>query len=273
MYAKKTFANSFNMYQHHQETINNVITSFKQDPHVLALVLGGSIAHGYAKPSSDVDIVIVVTNEEYLKRKKEHRLIYYNKELCTYPDGYVDGHYIDENYLTLVEGRGNEPTRYAFKDCQILFSNSDNITQLILNIGQFNQATKERNALRFYAQLQAWKWYFYEGKKHENPLLVSTAINNFILFASRVILNHNEMLYPYHKWLLHEVEKAPKKPEQLTHLFKRLLKTHKKKYIEEITAEIKKMRDWQLNDWDWPSYFMEDVETTWLTHEAYIADI
>lgn len=261
------------MFLHHQQTIDNVIAYFQKESGVLALVLGGSIAHGYAKKESDVDIMIVVDHLEYLQRKQSNTALFYNQELCSYPNGYVDGKYIDEDYLRLVAAKGNEPTRYAFKDCRILFSNSETVSSLIQEIVRFDFASKDAKANRFYAQTHAWKWYFYEGKKHRNDLLVATSINNFILFASRVVLNHNDMLYPYHKWLLKEVERAPLKPSNLLSLFNKLIKSHQAKYIEQIMLGIKQLRQWEQGDWDWPPYFLKDIEITWMEHEPYIADI
>ncbi len=60
---------------HHEESINNVVNYFQNDPEVEALILGGSLAHGFARPTSDIDVVIIVSDAHYAKRLSEGRLI------------------------------------------------------------------------------------------------------------------------------------------------------------------------------------------------------
>jgi predicted nucleotidyltransferase len=64
------------MYPHHSQTIQNVTAYFQRDPEVQALLLSGSIAHGFQSPTSDVDIMIFVS-EAVSKRTApffQHRL-------------------------------------------------------------------------------------------------------------------------------------------------------------------------------------------------------
>lgn len=261
------------VYAHHEASIKNLVNFFRHENNVEAVILGGSIAHGYATEVSDVDIMIVIPDAEYRERGRSNQLLFFNRELCTYVDGYVDGKYITEGYIQQVIEKGNEPTRYAFKDSEVLFSKSDELEKAIRRAAQFNMTTKEKNGQRFYAQLFTWKWYYAEGVKHENELLKMTALSNFTLYACRAILNHNEMLYPYYKWLFAEVEKAPEKPVRFIPKIQELLKTKNADLLEEITSDIKSMKDWGVADWEWSRYFLDDVETVWMRHEPFISDI
>ena len=45
---------------HHASTIHALVEAFRVDQSIRALVLGGSLAHGFARPDSDVDVTIVV---------------------------------------------------------------------------------------------------------------------------------------------------------------------------------------------------------------------
>ena len=49
------------MQPHHSKTIQNVKEYFERDPEVQALLLSGSIAHGFESSASDVDIMIFVS--------------------------------------------------------------------------------------------------------------------------------------------------------------------------------------------------------------------
>jgi len=46
------------MHLHHTQSIQNVTDYFQHDLEVLALLLGGSIPHGFETATSDVDIII-----------------------------------------------------------------------------------------------------------------------------------------------------------------------------------------------------------------------
>ncbi len=55
--------------------------------------------------NSDVDIVLVVTEEEYTRRVARDDLGYYNSEICEYPEGYVDGKIINEALTYHILGK------------------------------------------------------------------------------------------------------------------------------------------------------------------------
>ena len=56
------------MLKHHEESIRNLVSYYKDGEGVIAVILDGSIVHGNARPDSDIDAVIVVTEEEYETR-------------------------------------------------------------------------------------------------------------------------------------------------------------------------------------------------------------
>src|SRR3954462_3341700 len=124
------------MAPHHAASIRNLVAEFERDPAVLAVLLGGSLAHGFARPDSDIDVAIVLTAAEFQQRQQTGKLHYNNRTLCTY-DGYIDGKYMDEAFLRLVAARGSDPARYAFKDCRILFSRVAGLEDLLATIVRY----------------------------------------------------------------------------------------------------------------------------------------
>lgn len=261
------------LYPHHESTIENIRKEFISDDNVLAILVGGSIAHGYARKNSDVDIVFILTDKEYDRRKSDDNLLYFNRELCTYPDGYVDGKCVNLDYLRLVNEKGNEPTRYAFKDVFFIFCKDDSIKKLIERIPVFSDSAREDHARRFFAQLTAWKWFLSEGKKHKNRYLENLAVSNFVMYSCRLILNHNRLLYPFQKWLLKETEKAEHKPEKFMANIQKLLKNRNAKLMDKIYADLKNMKLCDFDETKWGTFFHKDIETTWMQHDPYIADL
>lgn len=132
---------------------------------------------------------------------------------------------------------------------------------------------KQENIARFLAQLEAWKWYSAEAFKHDNLYLLQHSVNNLVLFGGRLILAHNEMLYPYHKWFLKVLENAPHKPHDLLGLIDRMLKAPTADHIEEFYQSVKTFTDWGSDGRSWPSRFMEDSELNWLHGYTPVNDI
>src|SRR5512147_2929843 len=125
------------MYSHHSQTIQNVKEYFQREPEVLALLLSGSIAHGFEKPTSDVDIMIILSEADYQKHFQRGQVTFFNTELATYAGGYIDGKYISLDFVKQVMERGSEPARFAFEGCQVLFSRIEGFDQEIRKIGEY----------------------------------------------------------------------------------------------------------------------------------------
>lgn len=261
------------MYRHHEETIKNISEKLSKRNDVLGLLVGGSIAHGYETEISDVDIMILISDENYYIRKKSGDLHYWENDSCTYKDGYIDGKYICINFLKKVAECGSEPARFAFDGSIVAFSKIDGLQELINQIKTYPRKNKPENIKRFYAQLEAWKWYYYEALKHKNEYLLNISISNIVLFGGRLILAHNEILYPYHKWFLKAIESAKNKPEDFLLMIENIYTYKNEESIETFYKSITNYTTWEIGDFDWAAQFVVDSELNWLDGNVPIADI
>lgn len=261
------------MFPHHQATIQRTIGYFQAQPSVRALLLAGSIAHGFAEESSDVDVLMIVSEEEYRRRVASGELTFFNPELSTYPGGYVDGKFLSQSFLDQVEERGSEPARFAFADAQVLFSHIDGLDEQIRRIAQYPRAEKIDRISRFRAQLEAWRWFASEADKKRNDYLMSQAINKLLLFGGRMILAHNELLYPYHKWFFAVLERAEHKPTRLLETMRELSRRPSYAGATEFYTLINEFRAWETDGVRWPNHFMHDNELTWLHGSPHIDDL
>jgi len=50
---------------HHQRAIDRLADTYRDDPRFRGLIIGGSIAKGYAREDSDVDFLIIATDEAF----------------------------------------------------------------------------------------------------------------------------------------------------------------------------------------------------------------
>lgn len=264
----------FHMHPHHAETLARVVDHFQQDPEVQGLILGGSLAHGYARAVSDVDVMIVVSDADYERRRATGRLQYYTRELATYEEGNVDGKYLTTGFLRQVAARGSEPARFAFKNAHVLFSSGDeDLVPLVEAAARYPRAGQNERQGRFAAQLEAWHWYSHEALKLANPYLYGVAASKLVLFGGRLILAHNELLYPYHKWFLKVLEGAPDKPDGLMDLIWPLYEEPTPDASRTFYEAIRGFRAWPTAADNWPSQFMRDNELTWLDGEPPVDDL
>lgn len=252
-----------------------MIRELEPDPSLQALILGGSLAHGFAGPEADIDVTLVVPSDELERRRRENKLHYVTRTPCTYEGGYVDGKYVDRAFLETVAERGSDPARFAFQGNTILFSRVDGLDALLERIGRFPVGEKDERVRRFAAQLFAWRWYFGEGTRRNNRYLVTLALYKIVLFAGRIVLTVNELLYPYHKWFLRVLEGAPRKPEGFMRAIRRLLKSPSKKKVGELVQSVFAFAgvDFAEAEAVWPTRFMKDSEQRWLEGEAPIDDL
>jgi predicted nucleotidyltransferase len=258
---------------HHSQTIQNVKEYFQRDPEVQALLMSGSIAHGFQSPTSDVDIMIFVLEKDYQKRFQTGQLHFFNRDLCTYEGGYVDGKYLSLKFVKRVLEKGSEPARFAFEGSQVLFSRVNGFEEDICKIAEYPGAEKSERIKRFYAQFEAWHWYCGEALAKGNRYLLGTSVSKLILFGGRLILTHNERLYPYHKWFLKVLESAKDKPADLMACIQTLTESPTAENIESFYEKVKTFQPWSDNPYSWPAQFMLDSELNWMDGTTPVDDL
>jgi predicted nucleotidyltransferase len=261
------------MEKHHQEAINIFIDRMKTDPSVQAILLGGSLAHGLAKADSDIDAALIVDEDEYRKRKAAGTLAFSLWDICRYEGGYVDCKVVSIEFLKKVAERGSDAARFAFKDSVILHSRLSGLETLLEAVTAFPAREKEGRRKRFGAQILAWKWMFGEGKKKGNDYLMNLAAQKIVLFSCRAVLNENELLFPFHKWLLAETARAPRKPEGFDRALAAMIEDPSVEIASALCEGVLGFAGLSEQDVDWPNLFMADSELNWLDHEPPVDDI
>lgn len=260
---------------HHAATIQNLVRELEADPDIQALILGGSIAHGFAAPDSDVDVSIVVDRTEYRRRARENRLTYHNQSLCTYEGGYIDGKYVDLDFLRQVAAGGSDPARYAYQDARILFSRLPELPAVLADITRYPVADKAERITRFAAQLLAWRWYYQESVTKQSRYLELLAIHKLVLFTCRIVLAANELFFPFHKWMLRVTAAAPHRPPGLVGDLDRLLHDPSAATVDAHVRGVLSFYgiDHAAAEAVWPTYFMKDTELAWMSGHPSIDDL
>ncbi len=242
----------------------------QRDDSVLALLITGeqnSLTFG-----DDLDVIIVVSDEQFEERLQDGRL-YYKVTDSTGQEGAVTGRYISPSYLEKVARSGSEPARYAFMGAVIVFSHLPELRSMINDITEYPVHQKQANIYRFYAEFEAWYQECKRALAQQEHYVLHQSIMNVLLFGGRLILAHNEMLYPGHKQLLHMLEHARRKPEQLLPAMQTLMVSPSEMSLERLYRQIRDYRSWGNEGWSQTDYARFDPDLQWLRPSVYAGEI
>ena len=257
---------------HHQRAIDRLADSYRDDPEFRGLIIGGSVAKGFARDDSDVDFLIIATDEAFERRFAARDLFINRTDLCDYDGGYVDGKIVNLGYLEDLAERGNEPSRAAFEGAFTAYSHIPDLDALLQRIPVYPEAGHDERVKAFYCMAFMQHWLMHEAERHDNRYTVSRAAPQLALFAGRLVLAHNRTLFPFHKWLPRTLEAAPDKPGNLMACFNDLLENPGGASATALFELVRDFQDWGVTDLEAYTWFMTDVEWAWMTDKTPMED-
>ena len=257
---------------HHQRAIDRLTGAYRDDPCFRGLIIGGSVARGYAREDSDVDFLIIATDEAFKRRLAARDLFINRTDLCDYDGGFVDGKIINLAFLEDLAQNGNEPSRAAFEGAFVAYSHIPNLDGLLRRIPVYPEAGHDERIKAFYSMAFIQHWFIHEAERHGNRYTLTRAASQLALFTGRLILAHNCRLFPYHKWLPRALESAPEKPDDLIARFNDLLNEPCGANATALFERVKAFQDWGVSDLEAYTWFMTDVEWSWMSGRTPIED-
>ena len=103
--------------------------------------------------------------------------------------------------------------------------------------------------------------------------MLGTSISKLILFGGRLVLAHNEMLYPYHKWFLKVLGSAKDKPFDIMACIQTLNESPTAENIEAFHEKVKTFQTWSDDPFNWPAQFILDSELNWVDGKTLVDDL
>ena len=167
--------------------IDEIVERERADDNVVAAILIGSCARGDEREDSDVDYNLVVRE----KRNNCH---------------------VTKDDLFLIRARANEPTRWSYTGAKVLFSRDPEIADIIAGIPVFQEAERARKMESFVSQIRMHFSYLMLAEYSKNEYLLRETAVKIALFAGRLVLADNRVLYPNRKWFSREIERAAAQP-------------------------------------------------------------
>jgi len=257
------------MYKHHQQVIAKVSKKYKEKKEHIALLLTGSVARGNAVTNSDVDFQLIVSETEYKRRIESGDSNIIDRDIADYPGGYADVLVYSLAKLKEFALAAGELMRYAYVGVKILWSRDTQIEHLIKKISHYQDKDHDKKISLFHTQVESWLWYCKEAKRHKNKYFLFQASSRLLLFGIRLILCHNRMLYPYHKWCLNELERASDKPKNMLNYTKKLMNKPSYKHAKLFADSILQFRDWGNGPDSWPLRLEND--NIWMWENGHVA--
>ncbi len=250
--------------RHHQRTITRLIERFSGDLRFPAAIIGGSVAKGIARDDSDVDAVFIASEDEWARRRAGHSYFMYLPELCDYPHGYVDAKVVDKQFLFDAADHGSEPARFAFKDAFVAYSRIPGLEEVVKRIPVYPERERPEKLRAFYSEVVLYAQYFMpEAERWENPYLRWHAATNLVLFAGRLMLAYNRILYSSQKWLLKAVAEAPETPADLLPRLDRVIEHPCSATAAAVWECVREFRDWGLTPEQIGGEYLRIAEWGW----------
>lgn len=263
------------MYKHHQDSINNFINIYKDNLEIIAAILGGSVAKGKERIDSDVDIMLIVSDEKYEELTKQNRLSEVITDNCTYEKGYFDIKYFTKDYLIQASKVGSEPTRNAFVGAQCIFTHDSEIVELIKKIPIYPVWEKEEKIISFYSALMLNNFYFWEQAIITNNVYLKTrAATDIVLFGSRMLLAYNEKLFPCQKGLISTLSELDQKPQDIAYKANLFLQKLDEDTKNDFVFSILNFCDWNVSN-DTAAILsrsIDDNELWWYKNRPVLAE-
>jgi predicted nucleotidyltransferase len=258
---------------HHRATIDRAVEHFRARDDVLAVLVGGSIAHGFATATSDVDLLLLVSDADWERRLADGVVTELDLESPTYDGGYVDAKYMSMGFLRDVAARGSEPARFAFDGVIVAWSRLGGLDEAIQAAARYPVEGREERIRAFHAQLSYWHWMAREADRTGNAWLRGLAGPNVVIFAARLILAHNAVLYPGFKWLLRVLHDVPGQPPGLGAAIGAVIADPGLVAVDALVTCVREFRDWGVDPDAWGARFMLDTELAWIHGRPAIADL
>jgi predicted nucleotidyltransferase len=260
------------LHKHHEDAMHRAKDRILETDGVIAILLGGSIARGVERADSDVDLIVVVNDEDWDRRAKSGELTFVWKDVADWQWGYVEGRFLSQSFIAEAATRGSEPTRHSFISVKPIHSIDPGIESQVAKIPIYQEHERQYKIDAFMSQMQINRVYFHpDSIWRSNPFMLHRATTEIVLFAGRLILAHNRVLFPCQRRLMEYVRKAPDKPAEFEDMAFRFLADPAEDNREELVKMIESFTDWNVTT-DWTNAFERDNEMSWFTRSYAIAE-
>ncbi|MEM8872711.1 MAG: hypothetical protein AAGD32_00495 [Planctomycetota bacterium] len=253
------------LWPHHEAALASIVPELDDKPDALCLILGGSLVRGWGTEASDIDGHLLITDDAFDRAIAADDLVYKPaKSHCDYPGGYFDLKLVSRRLLEEAAVNGSEPFRNSYVDARVHWSRlNEPIDDLLRAVATYPEDGHAEKLVTLACHLEGMKWYAGEARKRDDAYLMLWCAQRVVLFAGRLVLAHNRMLFPYHKWLMRMVDRAPDKPAGLRDKMDAAVGSPSVETIEPLCDLLLGWQLWGVPPTGWWNPWIRETEWAW----------
>jgi len=250
--------------QHHDAAIERFVARARLDPDMLAVVVDGSVASGLERPDSDVDLVVIVTDEAFRRSLDAGRLSYVD-DTAGYDHGYYDIKLATVGYLDRAADRGDDPVRAAFLHTKVAWSRIKGLEQQIDRISDVPDEQWDQRMASHIAQVRLHGGYFLnQAYQLSNQYLLQHAVVHLVGAGGRALLALNHRLFQGQKYLERLVSELDRKPSGYEAAAAEVLRNPNPATAKAYMTLLEEFYEWPLSSDTALSRFVLDTDLAWL---------
>jgi hypothetical protein len=252
--------------QHHEDTLAAFVAQQSAREDTVAVVCSGSVARGDARPDSDVDVSLVLTEEAYRRATDEGLTSYVDSAVATYDGGYVDVKVASVGYLRRAAEAADDPSRASFVGARVAWSREAAVAELVAAIPELPDDVWRDRCASFISHVRLYVRYFLDqGDALGNTYLRHWAAVHAVSAGGRALLALNRTLFQGPKYLEDAVPTLARVPEGYRELSTALLREPIAAHGRAYLAALEELHDWGLDWTQTLSTYVRDNELPWLT--------
>lgn len=260
------------MATHHEQALERIKARYEPDPSFIAVLVIGSVARGTAGDRSDIDLVFVVPTAELERRRAAGALHIDASDLAHWQRGQASGEVVDLAFLRAVAERGPEPARSAFTNARILFTRDTDVARVLPLIPVYQEHERLEKMRSFVSQLPVHLSFLELGEYSRNDWLLAQTSSELVLFAGRLILAHNRVMFANRKQFIEQLRSVTEKPEGMVEQAQELMRAPSIARAHAFYELVMGFRDWPAPPEGPWTRNQRDRVTNWLQGAPALAD-
>src|SRR5699024_2138862 len=247
--------------EHHETTLAAYVERVRAQADTLGVILTGSVARGTERAGSDVDVLLVVTDEAFRAAWVENRISYAERVDAPYPGGYVDIKLASPALLRAAVVRADDPMRASLDGAQVAWSQMAGLAELVTEIAVLPEEVWDQRAGAMMAQVRLHAGYFLpQAVELGNTHLLHHAAVHAVAAGGRALLALNRTLFQGHKYLEGMLAGLPRTPDGYSAAARELLETPSLQAARTYLRLLESFHTWSVSKEASLSTFVQDNE-------------
>lgn len=190
-----------------KKLVEKLLDTYRTDEAVLGIIQVGSTVKGYDDEYSDVDFVLVVTEEKYVMLEKNFQKIVHTEE--------YDLRFTTVDMLRDTKNSKSDEDHWDFQNSIVLFDRTNTLEEALREITNYDTGSRLQRLKRYYRGYWENTLNSLSCLEHNNRgaarIYAAIAIQKLI----RLLFNLNERWAPRTQWASKEISFLHRKPANL----------------------------------------------------------